>query len=133
MVSRSFVVDWEIDGPLPEGRTPTDEGFGGTPHRPQTDVQFERQDARAEPVDGREADAREPDGVWKAELSPDQHQVLRRSATEPPGVGRYVHNHQDGTYHCAGCIAVVFDAGTKFESGSGWPSFYQPAALDASS
>ncbi|MGI8750738.1 MAG: peptide-methionine (R)-S-oxide reductase MsrB [Acidimicrobiales bacterium] len=78
-----------------------------------------------------EVDVREFDAEWKAELSPDQYQVLRRAATEPPWVGRYVTNHQDGTYRCAGCTAVLFDADTKFESGSGWPSFYQPAALHA--
>jgi peptide-methionine (R)-S-oxide reductase len=71
------------------------------------------------------------EGEWKAELSPEQYQVLRQAGTEPPWSGKYVHNHDDGTYRCAGCGAVLFDSGTKFESGSGWPSFYEPAVAEA--
>jgi peptide-methionine (R)-S-oxide reductase len=71
------------------------------------------------------------EGEWKAELSPEQYQVLRQAGTEPPWSGKYVRNHDDGTYRCAGCGAVLFDSGTKFESGSGWPSFYEPAVAEA--
>jgi peptide-methionine (R)-S-oxide reductase len=71
------------------------------------------------------------DEEWRAQLSPDQYEVLRRSATERPWSGKYVHNHDDGTYRCAGCGTVLFDSATKFESGSGWPSFYQPAVAEA--
>jgi peptide-methionine (R)-S-oxide reductase len=71
------------------------------------------------------------DEEWRAQLSPDQYEVLRRSATERPWSGKYVHNHDDGTYRCAGCGTVLFDSATKFESGSGWPSFYQPAVEQA--
>ena len=71
------------------------------------------------------------DEEWRARLSPDQYEVLRRSATERPWSGKYVHNHDDGTYRCAGCGAVLFDSATKFESGSGWPSFYEPAVNEA--
>jgi peptide-methionine (R)-S-oxide reductase len=71
------------------------------------------------------------DEEWRAQLSPEQYEVLRRSATERPWSGKFVNNHDDGRYTCAGCGAVLFDSGTKFESGSGWPSFYEPAVAEA--
>ena len=63
---------------------------------------------------------------WQEELSPDQYQVLREKATEAPFTGKYVHTKDDGTYLCAGCGAELFSSDTKFESGSGWPSFTEP-------
>ena len=63
---------------------------------------------------------------WQEELSPDQYQVLREKATEAPFAGKYVHTKDDGTYQCAGCGAELFSSETKFESGSGWPSFTEP-------
>ena len=71
------------------------------------------------------------DEEWRAQLSPEQYEVLRRSATERPWSGKYVNNHDDGTYRCAGCGAVLFDSATKYESGCGWPSFYEPALAEA--
>lgn len=71
------------------------------------------------------------DDEWRELLTPEQYAVLRQAGTERAWTGKYVNEHSDGTYHCAACDAELFDAGTKFESGSGWPSFY--AAKDAQS
>lgn len=61
---------------------------------------------------------------WREELTPQQYAVLRQAATERPFTGEYVHNKTEGTYHCAACGNPLFSSGTKFESGSGWPSFW---------
>jgi peptide-methionine (R)-S-oxide reductase len=74
-----------------------------------------------------ERDTQLTDEEWRARLTPDQYQVLRHQATEPPFTGKYVHVKDDGMYHCAGCGAELFSSQTKFESGTGWPSFYEPA------
>ena len=68
---------------------------------------------------------------WREQLTPEQYQVLRHQATERPFSGKYVENHDDGSYRCAGCGAVLFMSGTKFDSGSGWPSFTEPANNEA--
>jgi len=67
------------------------------------------------------------DEQWRERLRPDQYEVLRHQATERPFTGEYVNMKADGSYHCAGCGAELFSSDTKFESGTGWPSFYEPA------
>lgn len=71
------------------------------------------------------------DAEWKQSLTPEQYHVLREKGTERPFTGALVNNHDDGMYHCAACNAPLFKSGTKFESGSGWPSFFEPLTPDA--
>ena len=68
---------------------------------------------------------------WREELSPEQYEVLRRQGTEPAFSGEYTYSKEDGTYHCGACDAPLFSSDTKFESGTGWPSFWEPAFADA--
>ena len=71
------------------------------------------------------------DAEWRSTLSPQQYQVLREKGTERAFSGKLWDEHRPGMYRCAGCGAELFDAATKFESGTGWPSFYEPAAAEA--
>jgi peptide-methionine (R)-S-oxide reductase len=67
---------------------------------------------------------------WREALSPEQYEVLRNKATERPFTGKYVHVKDDGVYRCAACGAPLFDSDTKFESGTGWPSFTDPMVTE---
>ena len=69
-----------------------------------------------------------PDSEWKKELNPEQFQVTRRAGTERAGTGKYAYNHDHGIYRCVCCGNALFSSDTKFESGTGWPSFWQPIA-----
>jgi peptide-methionine (R)-S-oxide reductase len=69
---------------------------------------------------------KKPDEEWRRELSPEQFHVLRKHGTEPPGSSPLNKEKRDGTFKCAGCGQPLFTAESKFESGTGWPSFWSP-------
>ena len=71
------------------------------------------------------------DEEWREQLTPLQYDVMRRHGTERPWTGEYNVVKEDGTYRCAGCGAELFSSDAKFESGSGWPSFFEPASGEA--
>lgn len=71
------------------------------------------------------------DEQWREELTPEQYAVLRESGTEPPFTGEFWDTKADGSYRCRGCGAVLFGSDAKFDSGTGWPSFSEPAVAEA--
>jgi peptide-methionine (R)-S-oxide reductase len=70
------------------------------------------------------------DEQWRERLTPEQYDILRRQGTEPAFTGQYWNVKEDGVYRCAGCGTELFNAETKFDSGTGWPSFYEPAVAE---
>lgn len=71
-----------------------------------------------------------PEEYWKQKLTPDQYQVVRNRGTEAPFTGEYVNSHESGIYKCVACGQQLFTSETKFDSGSGWPSFTDPVNLE---
>ena len=86
---------------------------------------------RVEPAELAEPNVRKTDDEWRTELTPEQYEVLRCGGTERAFTGRYWDNHEDGMFHCAGCGAPLFSSTTKFDSGTGWPSFTEPQVAEA--
>jgi peptide-methionine (R)-S-oxide reductase len=76
-------------------------------------------------------DSRLSDAEWQAKLTPEQYRILREGGTEPPWSGELLGNKSEGEYRCAGCGAPLFESITKYDSGSGWPSFTAPAGEHA--
>ncbi|MFT4045141.1 MAG: peptide-methionine (R)-S-oxide reductase MsrB [Solimonas sp.] len=74
---------------------------------------------------------RKTDAEWRALLTPEQYQVTRKGGTECAFTGALWNDHRDGVFHCVCCGQPLFDSRTKFESGTGWPSFFDPAQNDA--
>lgn len=70
------------------------------------------------------------DAEWRAELTPEQYEIARRAGTERAFTGKYWNNHEHGIYRCVCCGNALFSSDTKFESGTGWPSFWQPIAKE---
>ncbi|MDQ5909168.1 MAG: peptide-methionine (R)-S-oxide reductase [Pseudomonadota bacterium] len=70
------------------------------------------------------------DADWRSQLTPEQYRICRQKGTEPAFTGQYYDCHEPGVYRCVCCGASLFDAETKFDSGSGWPSFWAPAAVE---
>jgi len=68
---------------------------------------------------------------WREKLTPEQYSILRLKGTELPGTGKLLHNKKTGMYTCAACGNELFASGAKFESGTGWPSFYDAAKSDS--
>ena len=77
------------------------------------------------------SDVSKTDEEWRQELTPEQYEVLRRKGTERAFTGKYAFSKDDGMYRCAGCGAPLFSSAAKFESGTGWPSFTEPAVAEA--
>ncbi|MEB3223943.1 MAG: peptide-methionine (R)-S-oxide reductase MsrB [Candidatus Sericytochromatia bacterium] len=77
------------------------------------------------------ASGRRSDAEWRKRLSPEAYRVTRQCGTEPAFTGAYWNHHAPGTYACVACGAALFASGAKYDSGSGWPSFFRPVAAGA--
>ncbi len=91
-----------------------------------TTIGFQHCIAQSSNMEDKKFKITKTDAEWKAELSPKEYHILREKGTENAFTGKYWENHKDGIYYCAGCNTPLFKSDTKFKSGSGWPSFWEP-------
>ena len=99
---------------------------------PLSDAAFARENGKtSEAATKPKEKVQRTDAEWRALLTPEQFQVLREKGTERAFTGSLYNNHADGLYHCGACDAPLFRSDAKFESGSGWPSFFEPVSPDA--
>jgi peptide-methionine (R)-S-oxide reductase len=102
----------------------------GETHKPATRFPSARSSGAAGkpeyPDDDDDTPVRKTDAEWKKQLTPQQYRITRKKVTEKPFTGKYAHSKKRGTYRCVGCGAKLFASDTKFESGTGWPSFWAP-------
>ena len=127
MQRRSFLKALGISIPA-AAAVPTLSAFGTGKKQSVRIVQF---DASGVPTGVVEMEKVEKsDAEWRKQLTSQQYEITRQAGTEIPGTGKYANNHTDGLYHCICCDTVLFDSKTKFESGTGWPSFWQPVAKE---
>jgi peptide-methionine (R)-S-oxide reductase len=106
-------------------------GHGGVPRAPVTAGGWENEGGHEPKERDMDDQIIKTDDDWRRELTPEQFQVLRLAGTEAPFTGKYYDCHDDGVYRCAACGTELFASDTKFESGSGWPSFTEPAVAEA--
>ncbi|CAN5426565.1 peptide-methionine (R)-S-oxide reductase MsrB [soil metagenome] len=85
----------------------------------------------ANPIQPKSTAVHKTDAEWRELLTPEQFHIMREKGTERPFTGALVDNHDHGIYHCAACNAALFTSDKKFESGSGWPSFWLPVSAEA--
>jgi peptide-methionine (R)-S-oxide reductase len=106
----------------------TASAFAADKKRLVTIVEFDPSGARTRVTEVEKIE--KPLAEWKKQLTAEQFEVTRQAGTERPFTGKYANNHADGLYTCICCQTVLFDSKTKFESGTGWPSFWQPIAKE---
>lgn len=102
--------------------------FGSAKRQLVRIVEFDAAGIRSGAVEVEKVEKSESE--WRKQLTPQQFEITRQAGTEYPGTGKYANTHADGLYHCICCDTVLFDSKTKFESGTGWPSFWQPIAKE---
>lgn len=98
---------------------------------PLSDAASEKDNSKAAARPAEKQKTQFSEAEWRTRLTPEQFHILREKGTERAFTGALVNNHDDGMYHCAACGATLFKSDTKYDSGSGWPSFFEPVSPEA--